>query len=111
MVDYPVVSGQCIKANPKDQHHQGACCTGKGGVGKSSTANSLFNEKVANVAAMQNDAARPATISRTAAGFELHVIDTPSILEGDALDEGVRAVQKSLLQYRVIMCLLKDLEI
>lgn len=64
---------------------------GKGGVGKSSTVNSLLNEKAANVASFQQDNAKPVVFSRrTDDGFLLTVIDTPSILDQDAVSEMVR---------------------
>ena len=62
---------------------------GKGGVGKSSTINSLLNERVANVTAFQQDVAKPVVYSRHAAGFTLHCIDTPSILEQDNVSDAV----------------------
>eukprot|EP00887_Chlorella_sp_A99_P007878 scaffold20.g7878.t1 len=60
---------------------------GKGGVGKSSTVNSLLHERAANVTAFQTDTTRPVTFSRQANGFTLHLIDTPSLLEQDAISE------------------------
>lgn len=64
---------------------------GKGGVGKSSTVNSLLNEKAANVLPFQQDNARPIVFSRRMpSGFVLHLIDTPSLLDQDAVSEGVR---------------------
>jgi hypothetical protein len=62
---------------------------GKAGVGKSSTANSILAEKVAHVAVMQSDMSKAQSISRTAAGFNLTIIDTPGALEGDALNGAV----------------------
>jgi len=63
---------------------------GKGGTGKSSTTNSLLNEKEANVLTFQQDNTRPIVYSRRAPnGFVLHVIDTPSLLDQDAVSEGV----------------------
>lgn len=66
---------------------------GKTGVGKSSTANSVFAEHVASVAAMQSDAGKAATHSRAAAGFTLSIVDTPGALEGDAVNTAVRAAR------------------
>jgi hypothetical protein len=63
---------------------------GRGGAGKSSTANSLLNERAANVLAFQADAGRPMAFTRRAAalgGFALTVIDTPSVLEQDAVSD------------------------
>lgn len=59
---------------------------GKGGVGKSSTVNSLFNMRMANVAAFQTDPSPPQLFARTAAGFSLRVLDTPSLIAGDAIN-------------------------
>ncbi len=64
-------------------------CTGASGVGKSSTANSIFAERVANVTALQSDTAKAQCFSRVAAGFTLSIIDTPGVLEGDAINGAV----------------------
>ena len=70
---------------------------GKGGAGKSSTVNSVLGELVAPVGAFQQDAPRPLSFGRTAAGFTLHVIDTPSLLEGDAVSgRALGAIAKAL---------------
>ena len=58
---------------------------GKSGAGKSSTANSVLGERVAPVSAFQADAPRVLAVGRSAAGFTLHVIDTPGLLDGDAV--------------------------
>jgi len=60
---------------------------GKSGTGKSSTANSLYGEKVAAINPFQNTTAKPVHVSRTAAGITLNIIDTPSLLEGDTVSE------------------------
>lgn len=65
---------------------------GKTGVGKSSTVNSILAETVAHVVVMQGPASRAQAFSRTAAGFTLTLIDTPGVLEGDAVDGAVRSV-------------------
>ena len=59
-------------------------------MGKSSTVNSLLNERVANVAALQSDVSRPQVIARAADGFTLTLIDTPGLLEADAVSDAVR---------------------
>ncbi|KAK9917929.1 hypothetical protein WJX75_009711 [Coccomyxa subellipsoidea] len=59
---------------------------GASGVGKSSTTNSILAERVANVAALQSDTAKAQCFSRVAAGFTLSIIDTPGVLEGDAIN-------------------------
>eukprot|EP00899_Mesostigma_viride_P001415 jgi/Mesvir1/11274/Mv01071-RA.1 len=60
---------------------------GKPGVGKSSTVNSIFAERVCPVSAYQADTNRPMMVSRRAAGFTLNIIDTPGLLEGDTVNE------------------------
>lgn len=55
---------------------------GKGGVGKSSTINSIIGEKVMSVSTFQSEAPRPVLVSRARAGFTLNVIDTPGLIEG-----------------------------
>lgn len=59
-------------------------------MGKSSTVNSLFNESVVPVTSFQQDTARPQIHKRTAAGFEMSVIDTPGLLDSDAVSTAVR---------------------
>ena len=59
-------------------------------MGKSSTANSLFNEPVAQVTSFQQDTSRPQIFKRTAAGFEMSVIDTPGLLDSDCVSTAVR---------------------
>ena len=58
---------------------------GKSGAGKSSTVNSVLGERVAPVSAFAPDVARPLAVGRSAAGFTLHVVDTPGLLDGDAV--------------------------
>lgn len=62
---------------------------GKSMMGKSSTANSLFNETVAQVTSFQQDTARPQIFKRSAHGFELSVIDTPGLLDSDCVSTAV----------------------
>ena len=66
-------------------------------MGKSSTVNSLFNEAVAPVTSFQQDTARPQIHKRTAAGFEMSVIDTPGLLDSDAVSTAVRHLVVSQL--------------
>jgi len=59
---------------------------GKPGAGKSSTVNSMLGERAAPVAAFQNvDGGRPLVLGRSAAGFTLHVVDTPGLVDGDSV--------------------------
>jgi predicted GTPase len=60
---------------------------GKGGVGKSSTVNSIVGERVATVSAFQSEGLRPMMCSRTRAGFTLNIIDTPGLIEGGYINE------------------------
>ena len=83
---------------------------GKGGAGKSSTVNSLFNEQVANVQAFGVDNTRPITYSRVApSGFVLHIIDTPSLLDQDVVAEGrLEAVAKAIKEKEVDAVIFMD---
>lgn len=83
---------------------------GKGGAGKSSTVNSLLNEKAANVLPFQQDNMRPVTYSRRApSGFVLHVIDTPSLLDQDVVAEGrLEAVAKCIKDREIDAVLFLD---
>lgn len=58
-------------------------------MGKSSTANSLYNEQVAQIRSFQQDTSQPDVIRRAAQGFELTVIDTPGLLESDTVSTTV----------------------
>ncbi|KAI4340808.1 hypothetical protein MLD38_025610 [Melastoma candidum] len=55
---------------------------GKGGVGKSSTVNSILGERALPVGAFQSETQRPVMVSRSTAGFTLNVVDTPGLVEG-----------------------------
>ena len=66
-------------------------------MGKSSTANSLFNETVAQVTSFQQDTARPQAIRRSAHGFELTVIDTPGLLDSDCVSTLVSVWRPSIV--------------
>ena len=75
---------------------------GKSMMGKSSTANSLFNEPVAQVTSFQQDTAQPQAFKRVALGFEFTVIDTPGLLDGDTINTAVRSASDCLPSGRFI---------
>jgi hypothetical protein len=70
---------------------------GKQGVGKSSTVNTLLNERVAPSSPVQPETVRPLLAGRVAAGFTLNVLDTPGLLEGDSVSaRGLMALRAAL---------------
>ena len=58
-------------------------------MGKSSTMNSIFKEKLAQPSMFQGDLKEPLVISRQAGGFTLTVIDTPGLLDADHINQAV----------------------
>lgn len=79
---------------------------GKGGVGKSSTVNSIIGERAVTVSAFQSEAPRPTMVSRERSGFTLNIIDTPGIVEGGYVNEQALDVIKRFLLNRTIDVLL-----
>ncbi|KAG1330575.1 Translocase of chloroplast 34, chloroplastic [Cocos nucifera] len=79
---------------------------GKGGVGKSSTVNSIMGEGVAAVSAFQSEGSRPMMCSRTRAGFTLNIIDTPGLVEGGNVSEQALEIIKRFLLNKTIDVLL-----
>ncbi|GJN30848.1 hypothetical protein PR202_gb19186 [Eleusine coracana subsp. coracana] len=79
---------------------------GKGGVGKSSTVNSIVGERVATVSAFQSEGLRPTMCSRTRAGFTLNIIDTPGLIEGGYINEQAVEIIKRFLLGKTIDVLL-----
>ena len=69
--------------------HCVAARTGLSGAGKSSTANSLFKERVAKPSVFQEGESKPAVVSRKAAEFVLTVIDTPSLQDAEFVSQPV----------------------
>ncbi|KAJ0988427.1 hypothetical protein J5N97_006783 [Dioscorea zingiberensis] len=71
---------------------------GKSGVGKSSTVNSIFGERVASVSAFQSEGPSPLMFSRSRGGFTLNVIDTPGLVEGGYVNEhAINTIKRFLL--------------
>ncbi|KAK9154583.1 hypothetical protein Sjap_002063 [Stephania japonica] len=82
---------------------------GKGGVGKSSTVNSLVGERVVAVSAFQSETPRPAMVSRTRAGFTLNIIDTPGLIEGGYVnDQALEIIKRFLLNKTIDILLYVD---
>ncbi|GJN08514.1 hypothetical protein PR202_ga26445 [Eleusine coracana subsp. coracana] len=79
---------------------------GKGGVGKSSTVNSIVGERVATVSAFQSEGLRPTMCCRTRAGFTLNIIDTPGLIEGGYINEQAVEIIKRFLLGKTIDVLL-----
>ncbi|KAJ4767293.1 Translocase of chloroplast [Rhynchospora pubera] len=79
---------------------------GKGGVGKSSTLNSLLGDRFFSVSAFQSEGLRPIMCSRTRADFTLNIIDTPGIVEGGYINEQALEIIKRFLLNKTIDVLL-----
>ncbi|KAM0945623.1 putative small monomeric GTPase [Dioscorea sansibarensis] len=79
---------------------------GKGGVGKSSTVNSILGERVASVSAFQSEGLRPMMFSRSRAGFTLNIIDTPGLVEGGFVNDQALDIIKRFLLNKTIDVLL-----
>ncbi|KAJ6686319.1 TRANSLOCASE OF CHLOROPLAST [Salix purpurea] len=79
---------------------------GKGGVGKSSTVNSLFGERVVNISSFQSEGFRPVMVSRNRAGFTLNIIDTPGLVEGGYVSYQALDLIKRFLLNKTIHVLL-----
>lgn len=82
---------------------------GKGGVGKSSTVNSLIGERVVAVSAFQSEGPRPVMVSRSRAGFTLNIIDTPGLIEGGYVnDQALENIKRFLLSKTIDVLLYVD---
>ncbi|XP_058184141.1 translocase of chloroplast 34-like isoform X1 [Rhododendron vialii] len=82
---------------------------GKGGVGKSSTVNSIVGERVVAVNAFQSEGPRPVMVSRTRAGFTLNIIDTPGLVEGGYVnDQALEIIKRFLLNKTIDVLLYVD---
>uniref|UniRef100_A0A2P2LDA5 Uncharacterized protein MANES_01G237500 n=1 Tax=Rhizophora mucronata TaxID=61149 RepID=A0A2P2LDA5_RHIMU len=82
---------------------------GKGGVGKSSTVNSLLGERVVNVNSFQAEALRPVMVSRIRSGFTLNIIDTPGLVEGGYVSyQALDLIKRFLLNKTIDVLLYVD---
>ncbi|XP_024983461.1 uncharacterized protein LOC112519520 [Cynara cardunculus var. scolymus] len=79
---------------------------GKGGVGKSSTVNSIIGERAVTVNAFQSETPRPTMVSRERSGFTLNIIDTPGIVEGGYINNQALDIIKRFLLNKTIDVLL-----
>lgn len=79
---------------------------GKGGVGKSSTVNSIIGERVVSISPFQSEGPRPVMESRTRAGFTLNIIDTPGLIEGGYINDMALDIIKRFLLNKTIDVLL-----
>jgi len=81
----------------KDMSEMTVVFIGKQGAGKSSTLNSVLNERVAASAPFQPESLRPLLAGRTAAGFTLNLLDTPGLLEGDQVSaRGIESLKLAM---------------
>ncbi|CAK9321409.1 unnamed protein product [Citrullus colocynthis] len=82
---------------------------GKGGVGKSSTVNSIIGERAVSVSPFQSEVPRPVMVSRSRAGFTLNIIDTPGIIEGGYInDQALEIIKRFLLNKTIDILLYVD---
>ncbi|KAG0597476.1 hypothetical protein M758_UG342200 [Ceratodon purpureus] len=82
---------------------------GKGGVGKSSTVNSIIGERVTVVSAFQSETLRPLQCARSRAGFTLNIIDTPGLVEGGCInDQALDIIKRFLLGKTIDVVLYVD---
>lgn len=82
---------------------------GKGGVGKSSTVNSILGERAVAVSTFQSDLPRPVMVSRERSGFTLNIIDTPGIVEGGYInDQALELIKRFLLNKTIDVLLYVD---
>ncbi|KAF3958330.1 hypothetical protein ACB098_09G131600 [Castanea mollissima] len=82
---------------------------GKGGVGKSSTVNSIIGERAVTVSPFQSEGPRPVIVSRSRAGFTLNIIDTPGLIEGGYVnDQALEIIKRFLLNKTIDILLYVD---
>ena len=86
----------------KGQTEMTVVFVGKQGAGKSSTLNSVLNERVAAAAPFQPETLRPLLAARRAVGFTISLLDTPGLLEGDAVSQrGMSSVKLAMKDRKV----------
>lgn len=82
---------------------------GKGGVGKSSTVNSIIGEKAVTVSTFQSEGPRPVMVSRSRAGFTLNIVDTPGLIEGGYVNyHAIQLIKRYLLNKTIDVLLYVD---
>ncbi len=82
---------------------------GKGGAGKSSTVNSLIDERVAVVSAFQSETTKAFQHARSRAGFTLNIINTLGLVEEGGLnDQDVGVIRRFLLNKTIDVLLYVD---
>ncbi|KAM3281933.1 translocase of chloroplast 34, chloroplastic [Capsicum chacoense] len=82
---------------------------GKGGVGKSSTVNSILGERAVTVSAFQSEIPRPVMVSRSWEEFTLNIIDTPGLVEGGYVnDQALDLIKRFLLNKTIDVLLYVD---
>lgn len=82
---------------------------GKGGVGKSSTVNSIIGERAVTVSAFQSENPRPVMVSRVRSGFTFNIIDTPGLVEGGYVnDQALEMIKRFLLNKTIDVLLYVD---
>lgn len=82
---------------------------GKGGVGKSSTVNSIIGEKAVAVSTFQSEGPRPVMVSRSRAGFTLNIVDTPGLIEGGYVNyHAIQLIKRFLLNKTIDVLLYVD---
>ncbi len=82
---------------------------GKGGVGKSSTVNSLIDERVAVVSAFQSETTKAFQHARSRTSFTLNIINTLGLVEGGGLnDQDIGIIRRFLLNKTIDVFLYVD---